>query len=483
MSKKQQHQSLRLALIEAQYALREQANQPHGRGVLVLVSGIELAGKGESLTQLREWMDPRLLKVSAHLPKKQNWQRPFWLPYVNDLPARGELVVMFGNWYGDLLAARMSRDQHMNTAEFDQQVANLHQFEQYLAQSGITVIKCWFDLAWTALQQRLDELDPTLLKWQQLHGLDWRSHDEYQQLEQLRQQLGHTWLDIDGQDPDQRDLDFAHAVLAALKGTQTKMPAQANDVQTLEPSTSWQSSTIPAALLQPDQNTIEKEVYKARLKKVQRKLAKRIRQRGQRPLIVVFEGMDAAGKGGAIRRLVAPLDPREYQIYSIAAPDAVALRHPYLWRFWTRLPDRGGMAIFDRSWYGRVLVERIEGFASAAEWQRAYDEINEFEQQCVDAGAIVIKFWLAIDADEQLQRFEARAQTPHKHFKLTDDDWRNRQHWDDYVQAASDLLARTDQPNAPWVVVATNDKYQARLQVLEGLDAHLKQVLGKPNKT
>lgn len=480
MSKKQQHQSLRLALIEAQYALREQANQPDGRGVLVLVSGVELAGKGEALTQLREWMDPRLLKVSAHLPRKQNWQRPFWLPYVNDLPARGEMVVLFGNWYGDLLAAKMSSHEQMSDAEFAQQVADLQQFEQYLAQSGVTVIKCWFDLPWSALQHRLDALDPTLLKWQQLHGLDWRSYAEYQQIEQLRQQLGKGWVDIDGQDADQRDLDFAHQVLAALTGIQpNKTDTLGNAIETAESVDVWQSSAVPLVLASPDQGSIEKEVYKARLKKVQRKLAKRIRKRGQRPLIVVFEGMDAAGKGGSIRRVVAPLDPREYQIYSIAAPDAVESRHAYLWRFWTRLPDRGGMAIFDRSWYGRVLVERIEGFAREAEWQRAYDEINQFERQCVDAGAIVIKFWLAIDADEQLQRFEDRAQTPHKHFKLTEDDWRNRKHWDAYVQAASDLLARTHSPDAPWVVVATNDKYQARLQVLEGLNDHLKRVLSK----
>ena len=201
------------------------------------------------------------------------------------------------------------------------------------------------------------------------------------------------------------------------------------------------------------------------------KLAKLLRARGGRHVVFAFEGMDAAGKGGAIKRLVAPLDPREYQIYNIGAPMQYELQHPYLWRFWTRLPNEqieriSRIAIFDRTWYGRVLVERIEGFAANNEWQRAYAEINRFEADLAAAGIIVLKYWLAIDKEEQLQRFEERNQTPHKQFKLTDEDWRNRDKWEDYVQAAADMLARTDTVAAPWCVVATNNKREARLQVL-----------------
>ena len=189
-------------------------------------------------------------------------------------------------------------------------------------------------------------------------------------------------------------------------------------------------------------------------------------------MVFAFEGMDAAGKGGAIKRLVAPLDPREYQIYNIGAPMLYELQHPYLWRFWTKLPNEqidriSRIAIFDRTWYGRVLVERIEGFATDAEWQRAYAEINRFEADLVAAGTIVIKYWLAIDKEEQLKRFEAREETPHKQFKLTDDDWRNRDKWVDYVQSAADMLVRTDTKDAPWAIIATNEKRQARLEVLD----------------
>ena len=461
--------SLRLALIEAQYALKNSASASNGRSVLVLVSGIELAGKGEAVTQLREWADPRLLKVSAHLPQQQDWQRPFWQPYIADIPERGELRVLFGNWHGDLLAARLAgKKQGISAEEFQQQLHDIQAFEEYLRQEGVTLVKCWFDLSWKTLQQRLNEIEPSLLKWQKLHGLDWRDRDEYDKLQALRAQLGTDWVTIDGEDAGACHLAFAQQILLALNAP--RLPRQV-------PRQRWQPSVIPPVLQTPDREILKKEAYKQQRKQLQAELTQLLRQRGDRPVIVVFEGMDAAGKGGAIRRVVAQLDPREYQIHCIAAPEAYEQRHPYLWRFWRRLPERAGMAIFDRSWYGRVLVERVEQLVSPVDWQRAYTEINHFERNLTDAGAIVVKFWLSIDSDEQLLRFQARKDTPHKRFKLTDDDWRNRERWDEYVQAAADLLARTDQPHAPWVVVATNDKYSARLAVLQGLIEHLKQVL------
>ncbi|MGO3106167.1 MAG: ATPase, partial [Psychrobacter celer] len=229
---------------------------------------------------------------------------------------------------------------------------------------------------------------------------------------------------------------------------------------------------IPNQLQDIPSTKIDKSDYKEALAAKQARLAALLRARNGRHVVFAFEGMDAAGKGGAIKRLVAPLDPREYQIYNIGAPMLHELQHPYLWRFWHKLPNEhtdriSRIAIFDRTWYGRVLVERIEGFADAAAWQRAYDEINRFEADLADAGTLVIKYWLAIDKKEQLQRFEARQQTPHKQYKLTEDDWRNRDKWERYVQAAADMLARTDTDKAPWCIIATNEKRQARLQVLD----------------
>ena len=190
--------------------------------------------------------------------------------------------------------------------------------------------------------------------------------------------------------------------------------------------------------------------------------------------MIVFEGMDAAGKGGAIKRIVKKLDPREYGIFNISAPEKYELARPYLWRFWNKLLEQETISIFDRSWYGRVLVERVEGFASDVQWKRAYDEINRFEKDLSDTQTVVVKFWLAISKEEQEARFKARELTPHKRFKITAEDWRNRGRWDDYLTAAADMLERTHTDYAPWYVIATNNKYSARIQILKALLKQLK---------
>ncbi len=184
-------------------------------------------------------------------------------------------------------------------------------------------------------------------------------------------------------------------------------------------------------------------------------------------LLIVMEGSDAGGKGGAIRRMVEPLDPRHYSVYSYAAPSERELRHHFLWRFWAKVPGKGGMCVFDRSWYGRVLVERVEGFASRREWTRAYDKIVDFERSLVEEGVIVVKFWMEVSPDEQLERFEARAQDPLKQWKLTEEDWRNRDKRGAYDEAAEEMFDRTDHAAAPWDVIAANQKKWARVAVLE----------------
>lgn len=191
----------------------------------------------------------------------------------------------------------------------------------------------------------------------------------------------------------------------------------------------------------------------------------------KRTLVVVYEGWDAGGKGGNIKRVTEKLDPRGYEVFSIAAPKGEDGTHHYLWRFWRRLkpPDEKQVIIFDRSWYGRVMVERIEGFCTEAEWKRAYREINEFERQLVDFGMIVAKFWIHISPEEQLRRFEARRGTPYKAWKLTEEDWRNRAKWDAYAEAVNDMLLRTSTATAPWTIVEGNDKWFARVKTLRTL--------------
>ena len=470
--------ALNLALLQAQLQLRANRHSNDqtapGKSVLILVSGIELAGKGEAVMQLREWVDPRYLKVKASVSKPLSTQQPFWQNDVEAIPACGQMTVLFGNWYGDLLYSGL-HDRYFNMRQFQHTVQQMREFEQDLAANGVIVIKCWFDISWQCLQQRLNQLDPSAQHWQQLHGLDWRDQRQYRKIQRLRKQFTEDWFVIQGENSAQRDLEFGHLVLDALN---TALPVQ-------QACKHWQQASIPAALLKPDKLKLEKQQYQIELAQLQQQVAQLLRQYMQHAsVIMVFEGMDAAGKGGAIKRIVAPLDPREYQIHSIAAPEAFEKRHPYLWRFWTRVPKPGGMTIFDRSWYGRVLVERVENFASDAEWQRAYDEINNFEQQLSNSGILVIKFWLGISEKQQLKRFQSREDNPHKQYKITPDDWRNRKNWQQYLEAAADMLSRTHTEQAPWHIIATDDKKTARIAVLRHiiaqLQARLKTVAKSP---
>ncbi|EON74472.1 polyphosphate kinase 2 family protein [Lysinibacillus sphaericus] len=222
---------------------------------------------------------------------------------------------------------------------------------------------------------------------------------------------------------------------------------------------------------------LDKKMYKKKLKVLQYEMlnAQQFLLNNKIGLILVFEGMDAAGKGGAIKRLIERVDPRGYVVHPISAPQPHELRYNYLQRFWRKLPQHGQIAIFDRSWYGRVLVERIEGFATKDEWARAYEEVNQFEKLLTDGDYIIVKFWLHVSDEEQLKRFKEREQDPYKSWKLTDEDWRNREKTPQYIEAANDMFDKTDKKNAPWILVAGNDKKHARVQVLQETIAHIEQ--------
>ena len=531
--------ALKLALVTAQYALRatRQPSLPSHKptGLLVLVNGMEQAGKGTAVKQLRQWVDPRLLKVEATIGYRPLAYQPLWQVHTKAMPRHGDVMVYFGNWYADLLynVMRMAisdmdstnadtansdkvsdkvndkvNDQSSKTkkdldkqsppvaewqAYLKQQLIKLQAFEQDLVANHTKLLKCWFHIDADTLKERLNDdiADP-----QFLYQIDWSSTEIITQFNEvaatlLRQQ--EDWIIIDGTDRPSAADYFCHEVLHAMQTALVSSKTDTKDTvdgqllsdplasdktasdtlsdRTLEPKT-FDAAKIPKCLTDIEDAEIDKSEYRTALAQKQTRLAELLRARQGRHIVFAFEGMDAAGKGGAIKRLVAPLDPREYQIYNIGAPMQYEAQHPYLWRFWTRLPNEqtdriSRIAIFDRTWYGRVLVERIEGFAADEEWQRAYDEINRFEADLAAAGTIVIKYWIAIDKKEQLKRFTARQETLHKQYKLTDDDWRNRDKWSDYVQSAADMLARTDTAIAPWCIVATNEKRQARLDVLD----------------
>ena len=507
--------ALRLALVTAQYALRATRQQTpptlnKPTGLLVLVNGMEQAGKGTAVKQLRQWVDPRLLKVEATVGHAPLSYQPIWQVHTGAMPRHGDVMVYFGNWYADLLYNVMriatsnnedkedKKKQSKNQKHIDknalpiakwqaylqQQLAELKAFEQDLIANHTRLLKCWFHVDMETLHSRLQDskADP-----QFLYQIDWNSKTVIEKFNEvaatlLRQQ--DDWIIIDGDDKSAAADDFCHEVLHAMQmalvssrastteSTEKKPPSKTKKSKPKVEQAPFEPVKIPKSLTNIDDSKISKSEYNDALAKKQTRLAELLRARQGRHVVFAFEGMDAAGKGGAIKRLVAALDPREYQIYNIGAPMLYETQHPYLWRFWTKLPNEqtnrvSRIAIFDRTWYGRVLVERVEGFATDEEWQRAYDEINRFESDLTTAGTLVIKYWLAIDKKEQLKRFEARQDTPHKQFKLTDDDWRNRDKWSDYVQSAADMLARTDTKTAPWCIIATNEKRQARLDVLD----------------
>lgn len=485
----QDKDELHYQLINNQHLLRKMRQDYQAKGILVLVNGMENSGKGEAVTQLREWLDPRLLKVHATMGQHPSHYQPIWQRHSKQMPRQGEIAVYFGNWYADLFRYVFDSGETLNRQKLNQMLEDIEEFETDLYHNGIIIVKCWFHVDKKILLNRLsdDVPDP-----EQLYYLDWRKKSHVKAFQMLSEQLlsqQKNWYKINGNDENQANITFANIVLNTLQ--QAVNPDASHQIIS-DPSkklTPFHQHPVPKQLQAFDDKKIKKSDYKAELKQKQVILSQLLRERGQRHVIFVFEGMDAAGKGGAIKRIIKSLDPREYDIHCISAPLDYEKQYPYLWRFWTRLPEdkmanmtfllkatdkkvqkyphHSKIAIFDRSWYGRVLVERVEGFATDAEWQRAYDEINRFEKDLVQSGAIILKFWLAISKDEQLKRFQVREETPSKNYKITDEDWRNRAKWQEYVQSASDMLALTNTQECSWHIVATNDKLTARLQVLD----------------
>lgn len=465
---------LSLDLIEAQYALKNTRGQDNARSVLVLVGGIEFAGKSEAIKQLREWVDPRYFYVKADIPNEIHSKKIFWQPYVNHIPSHGQMKLFLGNWYTDLMASVLYGPEEISEARFKHYLAEMHQFEHYLQANGVDIIKIWFDLSAETTQKRIRNLDLAKalqrvpdLSWDNFPLSNWRNQKLYDDIQEVRKRFTWDWTIIDGENEKTRNLLFAQEILKAL---QTPAPLRVED----RPILQYRPAPIHPQLLEPDTTQLEKKAYKKRIKQLEKSLAHMLRY-DPRQIVILFEGMDAAGKGGAIKRIIKYLDPREYHIHCISAPEKYEREKPYLWRFWNKLSNDGSISIFDRSWYGRVLVERVEGLIEPEAWQRAYNEINQFEKSLSLYNTVVIKFWLSISKDEQLIRFRHRENTPQKYFKITDDDWRNRENWGHYLQAASDMLEVTHTDLAPWHIVSSNDKYSARIQVLEQIIARLEQ--------
>jgi polyphosphate:AMP phosphotransferase len=451
--------ALRVDLINAQYDLKTS-----GHALLVVITGDDRAGCEALVDRLHEWLDARYveLHVFPALEADPPGQPLLW-KYWCVLPRHGRSAIFMGAWAWRALVDRVER--RLDDAELEQLLARLASFERSLVDSGIRLVKLWLHQSRAQHEKRLKKAreDPDSV---------WDVEDEDRRiLRSWKRGLraaerviaathaeGAQWTVIESGDPEYRDLVAAQTVLAALRA-----PDPAPLPVALAPFVPRQISDTdpPGPITEADAD--------ARLEQLQARLARLSRKARRKGLgsVVVLEGPDAAGKGGAIRRLIRAMAARDYTVVPISAPTEEELAHPYLWRFWTRLPGPGRMTIFDRSWYGRVLVERVEGLATPEQWTRAYGEICSFEAELLSAGLVLCKFWLAIDREEQLRRFREREQTPYKKYKIGPDDYRNRGKWDEYTAAAEEMLARTDRDGARWQVIPANDKPYARVRVLE----------------
>lgn len=463
---KQARKALRHELVSLQQRLREAARFP----VLLLVAGVDGAGKHESINTLNRWMDPRFLHTMAY-PHDDGTAGPELARYWRDLPPRGECGLVLSGWYSPPLLARV--DGRDTEETFAQRLARIARFERALADDGALILKFWLHLDAEAQAKRLQRLAGSADTAWRVDARAWRNVQRYGDFVQHTRTLldaTHTtrapWAVLDGADPRGRMLTIGQALRDALsrrlrhtpKPTHHRLPAIA---------------TRRTPLKQVDLDAqLDKSAYKQRLKAARERLAMLLRMRQQegRATVLAFEGWDAAGKGGTIWRLVRGLDARDRRVVPISAPDSTEASRHYLWRFWRHMPQSGKLVIFDRSWYGRVLVERVEELLPRAAWQRAYSEIVDFEADLAAGGIDVLKIWLHISADEQLARFRERERVARKRHKLTDDDWRNRARRDDYIAAVEEMIARTSSDANPWICVAANDKRHARVAVAEAVN-------------
>ncbi len=472
---------LRERLIAAQFRLRK-ANFP----VLVVVAGDDHPGCDDVLQLLNEWLDARFVETNAYgPPSEEERARPRFWRYWRDLTPRGKIGLFSGGWSSRTIADRVQTA--LNEDAFLRAIEHVEQFEQAMVDDGAVVLKLWLHLPKDVLKKRLKEAEKHPDRQWRVQPEDWQIYESLEEhLHVVESFLRRTstasapWHLIESTDARYRDVTVTEILLKALESKLDEMESLGDSPHAPSGAAPPQASDVgdPRTVLDKVDlsKSLAKKEYDEQLATLQARinhLGRAMHERG-RSAVLLFEGWDAAGKGSTIRRLVRPLRPQLYRIVPIAAPTEEERNHHYLWRFWRHLPRRGKLTIFDRSWYGRVLVERVEGFAEPAQWRRAYREINDFEEQLAEHGLYLGKFWLHISPEEQLNRFQARENTSFKQFKITEEDYRNREKWSEYEAAVGEMVARTSSSTIPWNLIAANDKRFARCEVLrivcEGLE-------------
>lgn len=459
---------------------QQQVIKEHKVPVFVLIEGWGAAGKGTLIGRLIKALDPRFFRViKMNAPSEEEKRKPFLWRYMETIPEAGKFVFLDSGWLDELAAAAAC--QSIDDEALEDRLRQIRIFERQLKDNGYLVVKLFLQIPKEEQEARIEKLrghKDTRWRVSDKDMMQLRKREKYEKVFDRILEATNTgyvpWNIVDAVDKKQALLQALHIL--------TNQINQAAENARILPEIlhkDYPLLKMPKLSSVPLDQEMEKEEYEARLKELQKKLRKLHNKiyRKKIPVIIAYEGWDAAGKGGNIKRLASALDPRGYEVHPIASPEPHEKARHYLWRFYHRLPKDGHIAIFDRTWYGRVMVERIEGFCSENDWKRAYNEMNEFERELSDWGAIVLKFWVHIDKDTQLARFTERANTPGKQWKITDEDWRNREKWDIYEDAVDEMIARTSTEYAPWHIIQSNNKYYARLQaiqiVIDEIEKHL----------
>ncbi|UZT83012.1 polyphosphate:AMP phosphotransferase [Caproicibacterium sp. BJN0003] len=456
--------------------------------VIILFEGWGAAGKGRVIGELIKNFDPRWFQVVSTVPATAEEKRyPILRRHFMELPEASQMMIFDRSWYMEVSTGRL--EDEIDDRTNLQRIEEINAFERNLTNNGYLILKFFLHISAKEQKERFQKLDSDKDTEWRVTSTDWRRNRQYDKYYQIFDEMLEAtdtdyapWHVISGMDHRLCTLEVLRTVNDEIhkalqkKAEQEKHPAA--------PSAVIDPGNFPILEIQKLSDvsldkSLSSQKYQEELKAEQKRLSHlhNVLYLKKMPVIIAYEGWDAAGKGGNIRRVSAALDPRGYEVVPIAAPNHEEISRHYLWRFWKKIPKEGHIAIFDRTWYGRVMVERIEGFCSEGDWHRAYREINEFEKQLHNWGAVILKFWLQIDQDEQLRRFEKRQNTPSKQWKITDEDWRNREKWPLYEEAVNDMLKYTNTQFAPWHIIESNDKYYARIKTLKIINDTLQKAL------
>ncbi len=450
--------------------------------VVIIISGAEGAGKGELVNTLLEWMDARGIETHAiWASTDEEKQRPHMWRFWRILPPRGKLGIFFGSWYTIPIVERVFDD--ISEARFDQYIDEVVEFERMLNNENTLVLKFWMHLSTEAQEARIKQLLKSKKDSWRVSKLDQQFAKKADKFHSISERaLRRTnraiapWYIIEATDKRYRVATITQIIHDSIE---KKLAQVATLAQPPFPKENPEPKEFNIIRKLDYELTLDDEKYAKQKAKYRGKISRLTRdlRRQGKSMIVLFEGPDASGKGGAIRRMISGMDARSYKVVAVGAPTDEEKARPYLWRFWRHLPRQGQITIFDRSWYGRVLVERLEGFCSREDYMRAYQEINQFEQELTEFGIILVKFYLSITEAEQLDRFKDRVKTPYKQYKITEEDWRNRARWKAYEAAACDMIERTSAENWPWTLVEANNKNYARIKVMKTVAGAMKHAL------